>query len=209
MSCATLVCAASYSMAALLVAKLTPAEVTPAAPASASCTVAAQLAQVMPSMGKTIRALPMLAVVELVRRRCRAPLAFGFNHEQPLQHVHAAAEGVLARLVGGELDRGRLKRRKLLVDPKALEDDALRAIGRLVSTELQAHGFAGLYHDRIGGVATLHHDANFLDPARARRCRGGPAARIEEIPQHPDDGDGAQRRNDDLGAGHEILVSGE
>src|SRR2546421_10169106 len=59
MSWPTLVCASSYSIAALLVAKLTPADVTPPAPVSASCTVAAQLAQVMPSMGRTIRALLM------------------------------------------------------------------------------------------------------------------------------------------------------
>src|SRR2546425_12062396 len=60
MSCPTFVCAASYSMAALLVAKLTPAEVTPVAPARASWTVAAQLAQVIPSMGRTIRVLLMM-----------------------------------------------------------------------------------------------------------------------------------------------------
>src|SRR2546425_4143930 len=59
MSWPTFVCASSYSIAALLVAKLTPADVTPPAPVSASRTVAAQLAQVMPSMGRTMRALLM------------------------------------------------------------------------------------------------------------------------------------------------------
>jgi len=48
-------------------AKFTPAEATPGAPASASCTVAAQLAHVMPSIGSTIRALLMRGAMELVR----------------------------------------------------------------------------------------------------------------------------------------------
>src|SRR5882762_8211641 len=111
MSWLTLVCAASYSMAALFVAKLTPADVTPVAPASASCTVAAQLAQVMPSIGRTIRLLLMDGAVELVRRRRGAALARRLYDEQALEHVHAAAERVFARLLGSELDGGGLKRR--------------------------------------------------------------------------------------------------
>src|SRR5436190_24127724 len=103
MRCATLVCAASYSMAALLVAKLTPADVTPPAPVSASCTVAAQLAQVMPSMGRTMRALLMRGAMELVRRRRRSPVASWLYDEKALQHVHATAEGVFAGLIGREL----------------------------------------------------------------------------------------------------------
>src|SRR5437773_10968698 len=59
MSWPTFVCAESYSMAALFVAKLTPADVTPVAPASASCTVEAKLAQVIPSIGSTMRVLLM------------------------------------------------------------------------------------------------------------------------------------------------------
>src|SRR2546422_10809885 len=123
MSWPTLVCASSYSIAALLVAKLTPADVPPPAPVSASCTVAAQLAQVMPSMGRTMRALLMAppSNVELVRRRRGAAIARGLHDEKSLQHVHAAAEGILTRLIGRELDRGGLKRRELLVDPEALE----------------------------------------------------------------------------------------
>src|SRR5437667_12229370 len=99
-SCATFVCAASYSMAALFVAKLTPADVTPVAPVSASCTVAAQLAHVMPSIGSTIRVLLMRGAVKLVRRRRGAALARRLHDEQTLQHVHAAVERVFARLVG-------------------------------------------------------------------------------------------------------------
>src|SRR2546430_10783139 len=92
MSWPTLVCASSYSIAALLVAKLTPADVTPPAPVSASCTVAAQLAQVMPSMGRTMRALLMAppSNVELVRRRRGAALAPGLHPAEALQPVHAA-----------------------------------------------------------------------------------------------------------------------
>src|SRR5438309_5691760 len=108
MSWPTLVCASSYSIAALLVAKLTPADVTPPAPVSASCTVAAQLAQVMPSIGRTIRALLMRGAVELVRRRCGSAVASWFYDEEALQHVHTTAEGVFARLIGRELDRGGL-----------------------------------------------------------------------------------------------------
>src|SRR6266508_2126262 len=127
MSCATFVCAASYSMAALLVAKLTPADVTPVAPVNASCTVAAQLAHVMPSIGRMIRVLLMAGVVELMGRRRGPALARRLHDEQALQHVHAAAEGVLARLVGRELDGGGLKRRQLLIDAEPLEHDALGA----------------------------------------------------------------------------------
>src|ERR1051325_8428157 len=160
MSCATLVCALSYSIAALLVAKLTPAEAAPAAaaplaPASASCPVAAQLAHVIPSIGRMMRALPMVAAVEFVRRRRGPALARRLHDQQSLQHVHAAAERVLAGLVGREFDRGRLKRWELLIDAEALEDDALGAVGRLVAVELQAHRLAGLHDDRVGCVAAL------------------------------------------------------
>src|SRR5437667_7247894 len=109
-SCATFVCAASYSMAALFVAKLTPADVTPLAPVSASCTVAAQLAQVMPSIGRTIRLLLMSRAVELVRRRRGTALAGRLYDEQTLEHVHTAAERIFAWLVGSELNGGGLKR---------------------------------------------------------------------------------------------------
>src|ERR1041385_4256461 len=153
MSCATLVCALSYSIAALLVAKLTPAEATPLAPASASWTVAAQLAQVIPSIGRTMRALLMVTAVEFVRRRRGPALTRRLHDQQSLQHVHAAAERVFAGLVGREFDRGRLKRRELLIDAEPLEDDALGAVGRLVAVELQAHRLAGLHDDRVGRVA--------------------------------------------------------
>src|SRR6266576_2066119 len=123
-------------MAALFVAKLTPADVTPLAPVSASCTVAAQLAHVMPSIGSTIRLLLMSSAVELVRRRRGAALAGRLYDEQTLEHVHAAAERVFARLGGHRL-----------------------------------------------------------------------AARVEEVPQHPDDGDGAERRDGDLGGRHPALAT--
>src|SRR2546425_11140558 len=100
MSCPTFVCAASYSMAALFVAKLTPAEVTPVAPASASWTVAAQLAQVIPSIGKMIRLLLMAGIVGFLRRRRRAALARRPPHEQPLQHGHTAAKQLFPRPLG-------------------------------------------------------------------------------------------------------------
>src|SRR5213078_2371208 len=188
MSCATFVCAASYSMAALFVAKLTPADVTPVAPVSASCTVAAQLGQVMPSMGRTIRALLMHGAVEFVRRRRGTALAWWLHDEQALQHVHAAAKRIFARLVGRELDGGGLKRRQLLIDAEALEHDALGAVGGLVAVELQAHRLARLDDDRVGRVAALHAHPHLLDACGAGRRRHGLAARVAEVPQHPDDG---------------------
>src|SRR5438552_13515590 len=140
MSWPTFVCASSYSIAALLVAKLTPADVTPPAPVSASCTVAAQLAQVMPSMGRTIRALlmrpPPLSTVELVRRRRGSTVASWLDHQEALQHVHATAERVFARLIGREFDGGGLKRRQRCVDPEAFEHHTLRAVGGLVRVDL-------------------------------------------------------------------------
>src|SRR6267378_7049563 len=152
MSCPTLVCAASYSMAALFVAKLTPAEVTPVAPASASWTVAAQLAHVIPSMGRMMRVLLMASIVEFVGRRRGAALAGRLHNEQPLQHVHAAAKGVLARLVGGEFDGRRLKCGERLIDAEALEHNALGAVGGLVPVELQPHRLPRLDDDRVGRV---------------------------------------------------------
>src|SRR5207237_9368737 len=149
MSCPTFVCAASYSMAALLVAKLTPAEVTPLAPASASWTVAAQLAQVIPSMGRTIRVLLMAGIVEFVRRGGGAALARRLHDEQPLQHVHATAKGVLARLVRSEFDGRRLKCGQLLIDAEALEHDTLGAVGRFVPVELQPPRLPRLADDPI------------------------------------------------------------
>src|SRR5438876_10321076 len=105
MSCATFVCAASYSMAALFVAKLTPAEVTPVAPVSASCTVAAQLAHVMPSIGRMIRVLLMAGIVELVRRGRGAALPRGPHAAPAPAHVRGAAQGVPARLAAREPGR--------------------------------------------------------------------------------------------------------
>src|SRR5260370_22012404 len=99
-------------MAALFVAKLTPVDVTPGAPVSASCTVAAQLAHVMPSIGRTIRLLLMGSAMELVGRRRGAALAGRLYDEQTLEHVHAAAERVFARLLGSELDGGGRKPRQ-------------------------------------------------------------------------------------------------
>src|SRR2546422_8684576 len=202
MSCPTFVCTASYSMAALLVAKLTPADVTPVAPARASWTVAAQLAHVIPSMGRIIRVLLMLGTVEFVRRRRGAALDRRFHNEQSLQHVHAAAEGIFAWLIRGKLDGGGLKSRQLLIDAESLEHQALGAIGCLVPVELQAHGLAGLHDDRVGRVAALDRDSHFLHPARAGRCRDRRAPREEEVPQHPADGPGAERRDGDLGGRH-------
>src|SRR5438105_11170395 len=204
MSWPTFVCASSYSIAALLVAKLTPADVTPPAPVSASCTVAAQLAQVMPSMGRTMRALLMCAppppgAVELVRRRSGSAVASWLYDEEALQHVHTTAEGVFARLIGRELDRGGLKRRQGRVDPESLEHYTLRAVGGLVSIELQPHGLAGLHHDRIGGVAAFYGDSHFLNAFGPLHCCHRLAAREKEVPQHPDDGSGAERRDDNLG----------
>src|SRR6266487_3644560 len=201
MSCPTLVCAASYSIAALLVAKFTPADATPVAPASASCTVAAQLAQVIPSIGSTIRALLMAGAVELVRRGRGAALARWLHDEQPLQHVHAAAEGILARLLRREFNRGGLERRQLLIDAEPLEHDPLRAIGGLVAVELQPHRLPRLHDDRVGRVAAFDDHADLLH-AGDRRRHYRAAAREEEVPQHPDDGDGAERRDGDLGGGH-------
>src|SRR3989442_13705210 len=198
MSWPTLVCISSYSIAALLVAKLTPADVTPPAPVSASCTVAAQLAQVMPSMGRTMRALLVgpPGNVELVRGRCGSAIAGWLHDQQSLQHVHAAAEGILARLIGRELDGGGLKRRELRVDPEALEHHTLRAVRGFVAIKLEPHRLAGLHDDRIGRVATFHRDAHFLDSVRA----GGPGNPLapgkEESPQHPAQGSGAQPRDD-------------
>src|SRR2546428_10406663 len=103
MSWPTFVCVSSYSIAALLVAKLTPADVTPPAPVSASCTVAAQRAEVMPSKGSTMRALLMArrpaGNVELVRRRCGSAIARWRHDQQFPQQVHAAAARILAPLV--------------------------------------------------------------------------------------------------------------
>src|SRR6266542_2491073 len=181
MSCPTFVCAASYSIAALLVAKLTPADATPVAPASASCTVAAQLAQVIPSIGSTIRALLIAGAVELVRRGRGA---------------------ALARLLRGEFNRGGLERRQLLIDAEPLEYDPLRAIGCLVAIELQPHRLSRLDDDRVGGIAAFDDHADLLHAAGDRRRRYRSAAREEEVPQHPDDGDGAERRDGDLGGGH-------
>src|SRR5882762_1755297 len=209
MSWLTFVCAASYSIAALFVAKLTPADVTPLAAASASWTVAAQLAQVIPSMGRTIRVLLMAGIVEFVRRRRGAALAGRLHDEQPFQHVHAATEGILARLLGSEFDRGRLKGRQLLIDTEALEHHALGAVGGLIAIELQPHRFPCLHDDRVGRVATLHGDVHVLHaaPPGAGRRGDSRAARQEEVPQHPDDGDGAERRDGDLGRRHVSLVS--
>src|SRR6266545_2602142 len=209
MSWLTFVCAASYSMAALFVAKLTPADVTPVAPARASWTVAAQLAQVIPSMGRTMRVLLMAGIVEFVRRRRGAALAWRLHDEQPFEHVHAAAEGILARLLRSEFDCRRLKGRQRLIDTEALEHHPLGAVGGLIAIELQPHRLARLHDDRVGRVATLHGDVHLLHaaPPGAGRRGDSRAAREEEIPQHPDDGDGAERRDGDLGRRHVSLVS--
>src|SRR5207237_2556032 len=124
----------------------------------------------MPSMGRTMRALLMRDAVELVRRRCGSAVARWFYDEEALQHVHATAEGIFAGLIGCEFDRGGLKRRQGRVDPEALEHHTLRAVGGLVSIELQPHGLAGLDDDRIGGVAAFYGDSHFLNDFGPPRC---------------------------------------
>src|SRR5256886_10130133 len=67
----------------------TVAVLTPAASPSAACTVAAQEAQLIPSMGRTMRALLM----ELVRRRRGPPIGGGGAPDKDApHHVYAAAE---------------------------------------------------------------------------------------------------------------------
>src|SRR6266508_3631398 len=176
MSWLTFVCAASYSMAALFVAKLTPADVTPVAPARASWTVAAQLAQVIPSMGRTIRVLLMAGIVEFVRRRRGAALAWRLHDEQPFEHVHAAAEGILARLLRSEFDCRRLKGRQRLIDTEALEHHPLGAVGGLIAIELQPHRLARLHDDRVGRVATLHGDVHLLQDRKSTRLNSSHVA---------------------------------
>src|SRR5213078_4169470 len=135
---------------------------TPAASPSAACTVAAQEAQLIPSMGRTIRALLM----ELVRRRRGPPIGGGGLHDkEALQHVHAAAEAEFARLFWSELDGRGLKRRKRGVDAEVLEHHALRAIRRLVAVELEPHGLAGPHHDGIGGVPPFTSTRTSCTPA--------------------------------------------
>src|SRR2546429_9899104 len=107
MSWPTFVCAESYSMAALFVAKLTPADVTPVAPASASCTVAAQLAQVIPSIGSTMRVLLMGGgIVELVWGRGGPPLARPLYPPAARQHVPPARAGQFTGMLPCEIDPG-------------------------------------------------------------------------------------------------------
>src|SRR5256886_16963492 len=80
----------------------TVAMLTPGASPSAACTVAAQEAQLIPSMGRTMRALLM----ELVRRRRGSSIGGGrLPRPEALQHVHAAAEAEIARLLWCGLGR--------------------------------------------------------------------------------------------------------
>src|SRR2546430_17491718 len=87
----------------------TVAVLTPAASPSAACTVAAQEAQLIPSMGRTIRALLM----ELVRRRRGPPIGGGglYDEEGP-QHVPAAAGAGVGRLLWCVLDGRGVERRQ-------------------------------------------------------------------------------------------------
>src|SRR6266446_6445765 len=144
---------------------------TPPAFPSASWTVAAHEAQLIPSMGRTMRDLLM----ELVRGGRRAPLGGGgLHYEQAFEHVHAAAKAELARLLGCELHRRGLKRRERRVDPKVFEDDAVRAIRGLVAAELEPHRLPGPHHDRIGGITALHDHPHLLHTGDARRFRARP-----------------------------------
>src|SRR3989442_1304550 len=91
------------------------AGLTPAASPSAACTVAAQEAQLIPSMGRTMRALLM----ELVRRRRGPPIGGGgLPDEEALQHVHAPAEAEIAPPFLCELHGRGLKRRQRGIDPQ-------------------------------------------------------------------------------------------
>src|SRR3989442_9951260 len=101
------------------------AGLTPAASPSAACTVAAQEAQLIPSMGRTMRALLM----ELVRRRRGPPIGGGGLHDKDApQHVHTPAEAEFAPLFLCELDRRGLKRRERGIDAEGLQHHPLPAI---------------------------------------------------------------------------------
>src|SRR5207247_9427489 len=94
----------------------------------------------MPSIGRTIRD----SLMELVRRGGGPAVPVGRLHDQEsLQHVHAAAEAKLARLLGRELDCRGFEGGEWRVDREGLEHDALGAIARLVAIKLRADGPAG------------------------------------------------------------------
>src|SRR5256886_6035412 len=82
----------------------TVAVLTPAASPSAACTVAAQEAQLIPSMGRTMRALLM----EFVRRRRGPPIGGGgVPRKDAPQHVpFAAGTGFSPPLLWGIDGRG-------------------------------------------------------------------------------------------------------
>src|SRR2546426_5654673 len=121
---------------------------TPPALPSASWTVAAHEAQLIPSMGRTMRALLM----ELVWGGRRPPVGGGgLHHEESFQHVHATAEAEFARLLWCELDGRGLKRRERGIDAEVLEHDALPAGRGLVAGELEPHRLPGPPPPGIGG----------------------------------------------------------
>src|SRR5512143_2971054 len=120
-SCPTPTAASSYSTAAFAVAKLTLADATPRTAPSACCTVWAQAAQLIPSMGRMIRCLAMVPVW----RGRGAPIARRLDHQQPLRQGQPAPEGILTRLARREFDGSGLEGREQAVDTEVLEHHPL------------------------------------------------------------------------------------
>src|SRR2546430_7212100 len=109
---------------------------TPGASPSAACTVAAQEAQLIPSMGRTMRALLM----ELVRRRRGSSIGGGrLPDQEALQHFYAAAGRELGPPFWSVLYGGGPKSRKRGGGADAPETHALRTTRPPVAVPLEPH----------------------------------------------------------------------
>ena len=89
-------------------------------------------------------------------------VAVGFDHQRPVDHVHATCKSELAAAVGHELDRGSLERRKRVVDLEVGEHDSRGAISCLLAIEDEPQRDALLGTDQAGRVGALDGDLDLL-----------------------------------------------
>jgi hypothetical protein len=87
----------------------------------------------------------------------------GLNHEQPADHVHRAAELVLARGERGELEDDRLIGRQLAPEVEAGEHDLAGAGGVIAADEAQPDALARGHGDAAGLVAAVDDDLDLAD----------------------------------------------
>src|SRR6476661_934118 len=129
-----------------------------------------------------------------------------YDDDAAPQHVHAAGELKLTRLLGQKLHGRGLEGRQLAPDVEVGQQQLLRAAAFLVAVEVELHRLAFSHLNHIGRVAAFHGNVDLL---HARAGGNGIGNLVRSVKEKPDDvGNEAQAKGGDekLGSIHEVGI---